>query len=112
MWSSLALHDVAGGGRGSGQSRNSSRLYGQARGQESYEPDFVAVGSDGDHHLIETKGLEDIHVAHKDRAAKIWCKNATLLTDVAWSYVKVPQTEFGKLQASDIADVVLAFGGQ
>ena len=35
---------------------------------------------------------------------------ATLLTGVAWSYVKVPQVEFGKLQATDLADVVLAFG--
>ena len=75
-----------------------------------YEPDFVAVGTDGDHHLIETKGREDIDVAHKDRAAQIWCENATLLTGIAWSYVKVPQVEFGKLQATELADVVLAFG--
>jgi type III restriction enzyme len=34
-----------------------------------YEPDFVAVDADGLHHLIETKGREDIDVAHKDRAA-------------------------------------------
>jgi type III restriction enzyme len=77
-----------------------------------YEPDFVAIDTGGDHHLIETKGREDIDVAHKDRAAQIWCENATLLTDVAWSYVKVPQVEFGKLQATDLADVVLAFGVQ
>ena len=36
-----------------------------------YEPDFVAVGYDGTHYLIETKGREDIDVAHKDRAALI-----------------------------------------
>jgi type III restriction enzyme len=77
-----------------------------------YEPDFVAIGTDGDHHLIETKGREDIDVAHKDRAARIWCENATLLTGVPWSYVKVPQVEFGKLQATNLADVVLAFGVQ
>ena len=45
-----------------------------------YEPDFVAVTTDGVHHLIETKGREDVDVSHKDRAAKLWCENATLLT--------------------------------
>lgn len=74
-----------------------------------YEPDFVAVGYDGSHYLAETKGREDVDVAHKDRAALIWCESATLLTGTAWRYVKVPQTEFGKLQAGDFADVVLAF---
>jgi type III restriction enzyme len=74
-----------------------------------YEPDFVAVGYDGNHHLIETKGREDIDVAFKDRAARTWCEYATLLTSTSWSYVKVPQIEFGQLQASELADVVLAF---
>jgi type III restriction enzyme len=75
-----------------------------------YEPDFVAVDADGVHHVIETKGREDVDVAHKDRAATIWCENATLLTDTTWAYVKVPQVEFGKLQPTSLADVVLAFG--
>ena len=48
-----------------------------------YEPDFVAVDTDGGHYLIETKGQENIDVAHKDRAATIWCENATLLTGSA-----------------------------
>ena len=74
-----------------------------------YEPDFVAVGYDDTHHLIETKGREDIDVAHKDRAALIWCESATLLTGTAWRYVKVPQTEFSKLQASELTDIRLAF---
>ncbi len=74
-----------------------------------YEPDFVAIDTDGDHHLIETKGREDIDVAHKDRAALIWCENATLLTDTPWHYLKVPQPEWGKLQPVDLADVRLAF---
>jgi type III restriction enzyme len=62
-----------------------------------YEPDFVAVDDAGLHYVIETKGREDIDVAHKDRAAVIWCENATLLTDTTWTYVKAPQVEFGKL---------------
>lgn len=75
-----------------------------------YEPDFVAVDRDGLHYVLETKGQENIDVAHKDRAATIWCENATLLTEVTWTYVKIPQLEFGKLQPRDLADAVLAFG--
>ena len=75
-----------------------------------YEPDFVAVDLAGAHYVIETKGQENIDVAHKDRAATIWCENATLLTGVTWVYVKVPQTEFGKLQPRELSDAVLAFG--
>jgi type III restriction enzyme len=75
-----------------------------------YEPDFVAVDLDGVHYVIETKGQENIDVAHKDRAATIWCENATLLTETTWLYFKVPQIEFNKLQPAVLSDVVLAFG--
>jgi type III restriction enzyme len=75
-----------------------------------YEPDFVAVDPDDTHFVIETKGREDIDVAHKDRAARIWCENATLLTGVAWKYVKVPQVEWNKLQPGHFAEVQLTFG--
>ncbi len=75
-----------------------------------YEPDFVAVHEDGTHYLIETKGQENVDVAYKDRAAMIWCENATLLTGTAWRYVKVPQVEWGKLQPSRLDEVSLAFG--
>lgn len=74
-----------------------------------YEPDFVAVVSDGTHWLIETKGREDIDVAHKDRAARIWCENATLLTETPWHYVKVPQVEFGKLRPGEFSELAVAF---
>jgi type III restriction enzyme len=74
-----------------------------------YEPDFVAVTTEEAHVIIETKGREDVDVAFKDRAATIWCENATLLTATAWSYVKVPQTEFNKLHADELSDVLVAF---
>jgi len=48
---------------------------------------------------------------HKDRAARIWCENATLLTGTAWDYVKVPQGDFERLRPADLADLRLAFGG-
>ena len=70
-----------------------------------YQPDFVAVLSDGSHYLVETKGREDVDVAHKDRAAQIWCENATLLSGTQWSYIKVPQKEFERLQPSEFSDL-------
>jgi type III restriction enzyme len=72
-----------------------------------YEPDFVAVLSDGAHFLVETKGREDVDVAHKDRAARIWCENATLLTGTSWDYLKVPQTAFNRLQPTDFSDALV-----
>ncbi len=76
-----------------------------------YEPDFVAMTDDGASHLIETKGLEDVNVANKDRAARLWCENATRLTGKPWSYLKVPQAEYGRLQAARFADVAFLAEG-
>lgn len=76
-----------------------------------YEPDFVAVVSDGTHWLIETQGREDLDVAHKDRAAPIWCENATTLTGTPWRYVTVQQVEFAKLQPGDFETMAVAFSG-
>jgi len=72
-----------------------------------YEPDFVVVRPDGSHYLVETKGREDIDVIHKDRAACNWCENATLLTSTRWGYLKVPQGDFEKLQATEFADLLV-----
>lgn len=71
-----------------------------------YEPDFVAVTEDGAHNLIETKGREDIDVAHKDLAANLWCENATRLTGVEWQYKKVLQKEFEKLRPDEFSDLI------
>ena len=72
-----------------------------------YEPDFVAVTESGIHYLVETKGREDVDVANKDRAATLWCENATRLTDREWHYIKVPQKEFEKLQPDEFADLAV-----
>jgi type III restriction enzyme len=72
-----------------------------------YEPDFVVKLTDGTHHLAETKGREDVDVARKDRVAQIWCENATLLTGTAWSYLKIPQGDFDKLQPTTFADLLV-----
>ena len=70
-----------------------------------YEPDFVAVTIEGSHYLVETKGREDVDVANKDRAAILWCENATRLTGTNWEYVKVPQKEFEQLQPDEFRDL-------
>lgn len=72
-----------------------------------YEPDFVAVLDDGSRRLIETKGREDPDVAHKDRAAALWCENARTLTGVSWRYVKVPQMGFDSLQPTEFSDLAV-----
>jgi type III restriction enzyme len=72
-----------------------------------YEPDFVAVTAGGDHYLLETKGLEDVNVAYKDRAARLWCENASRLTSEPWTYMKVQQAEYNSLQPTRLADLLV-----
>jgi hypothetical protein len=71
----------------------------------NYYPDFVAVDQDGTHWLLETKGAETEEVSFKDRAAMLWCENATKLTGTAWKYLKVKQTAFKQLQPDSLADL-------
>jgi type III restriction enzyme len=72
-----------------------------------YEPDFVAVTSDGGHYLVETKGRVDVDVANKERAAILWCENATRLTGTKWEYLKVLQEEYENLQPTEFADLLV-----
>jgi type III restriction enzyme len=76
-----------------------------------YESDFVVVVTGGTHYLTETKGREDVDVVRKDRAAQIWCENATLLTGTAWCYLKVPQGAFDELQPAALADLLVLSPG-
>jgi type III restriction enzyme len=70
-----------------------------------YEPDFVALTSDGIHYIVETKGLEDTNVANKDRAAQLWCENTTRLAGKPWAYLKVLQTAYKQLQPTRFDDL-------
>ncbi len=72
-----------------------------------YEPDFVVVTSDAAHYLVETKGREDVDVANKERAAILWCENATRLTGTEWRYIKVPQKEYETLQPTEYSDLAV-----
>jgi type III restriction enzyme len=72
-----------------------------------YEPDFVVLTKDGTHYIAETKGLEDVNVANKDRAAHLWCENTTLLTGKPWAYVKILQTAYKQLQPNRFEDLLV-----
>ncbi len=64
-----------------------------------YYPDFVVRLDDDTHVIVETKGLEDVEVARKDRRTRRWCEDATKLTGDNWEYLKVPQAVFDASQA-------------
>jgi type III restriction enzyme len=72
-----------------------------------YEPDFVVLTKEGTHYIAETKGLEDVNVANKDRAAHLWCENTTKLTGKPWAYVKVLQTAYKQLQPTRFEDLLV-----
>lgn len=59
-----------------------------------YYPDFVVRLLDDTYLVIETKGLEDVDVAHKDRRARRWCRDASSLSGREWAYEKVLQRVF------------------
>jgi type III restriction enzyme len=59
-----------------------------------YYPDFVVRLTDDTCLVIETKGMEDLDVAHKDRRARRWCQDATALSGRDWAYEKVRQKIF------------------
>ena len=71
-----------------------------------YYPDFVVKTDTEEMWLVETKGQESLEVAYKDRAAQMWCENATILTGQQWRYVKVPQKEYYKLQPVEFYDLL------
>jgi hypothetical protein len=77
-----------------------------------YEPDFVALPTDDIHFITETKGLEDTNVANKDRAAQLWCENATQLTGIRWAYLKVVQTAYNQLQPTRFSDLLVLVQGE
>ncbi|MDE2775570.1 MAG: DEAD/DEAH box helicase family protein [Chloroflexota bacterium] len=81
--------------------------YTDSRGNlRHYYPDFVVVDDKSVSYLVETKGLEDIEVANKDRSATIWAEQATGLTGQEWRYVKILQTDFLDLAPASFADCI------
>jgi type III restriction enzyme len=75
-----------------------------------YHPDWLVRAVDGVMHLIETKGYVGAEVAQKDRAAMIWCENASALAGLTWRYRRVDQREFETLGPRHLADLVALLG--
>lgn len=88
-----------------------------------YYPDFIVRLVNGDHWLIETKGMEDVEVALKDARARQWARDASALSPAAasaagpadapvasahdapvaaaqWDYLKVPYETFRRSTAA------------
>jgi len=59
-----------------------------------YYPDFLVRLTDDSCLVLETKGMEDIEVAHKDQRARRWCRDVTALSGRDWAYEKVRQRVF------------------
>ena len=90
--------------------RVSMEYRGEHGGLAFYFPDFAVRDVEGDHYLVETKGLVDVAVAAKDQRAAQWCLDATMATGVRWSYLRVDEHLFNRHAASvkDFADLAAA----
>lgn len=67
-----------------------------------YYPDFVLRLVDDTCLVVETKGLEDLDVALKDRRARRWCRDASALSGRDWAYEKVRQKVFDAYTGDDV----------
>ena len=65
----------------------------EKKGLSYYVPDFIVI-CDTENYILETKGEESVEVRYKDRRAREWCEDATNLTGIKWTYLKVPQIIF------------------
>ncbi|HEK85566.1 MAG TPA: hypothetical protein ENO29_04315 [Candidatus Aminicenantes bacterium] len=74
-----------------------------------YYPDFVVGLKNGDYWVIETKGLEDVDVKHKDKRAVLWCEDATKLTKNNWSFMRINQDEYEKYRFRSVKELIEAF---
>jgi hypothetical protein len=57
-------------------------------------------------YLVETKGYVGAEVAQKDRAATLWCENATALAGTTWRCRRVDHVELEKLGPNHLSDLV------
>jgi type III restriction enzyme len=71
-----------------------------------YYPDFIALLNNGERLIIETKGIVDIDVKHKDKRAELWCEDATKLTKAKWSFKRINQEDFKKYKFKSIKKLI------
>jgi type III restriction enzyme len=70
-----------------------------------YYPDFIVETNGGEKIIIETKGRVDVDVEHKDKRAKIWCKDASNLTGETWRFFRVNQELFEKHKFENLGEI-------
>ena len=75
-----------------------------------YYPDFLVKLTNGEYWLIETKGLIDLEVVHKDKRARQWCEDATSLTENKWAFIRVNQEDFEKYRFPSIEELITTIG--
>jgi type III restriction enzyme len=94
--------DVAAWAKLTMNSRFALEYISQAGALRYYYPDFVLRLTDDTCLIVETKGQEDLDVAHKDRRARRWCADASRLAGREWAYEKVPQKLFDKFDGDSV----------
>ena len=75
-----------------------------------YYPDFLVKLTNGEYWLIETKGLIDLEVAHKDKRARQWCEDAASLTGNNWAFIRINQEDFEKYRFTSIEELISTIG--
>jgi len=71
-----------------------------------YYPDFVVKSTTDEYYLLETKGLIDLEVPHKDNRAQQWCKDASDLTGDKWTYYRIDQDNFEKHRFNSLKELI------
>jgi len=71
-----------------------------------YYPDFLILTNKDEYLIIETKGREDIDVAHKDKRIKLWCEDASNIIGNKWSFIRINQADFEKYRFKDVKQMV------
>lgn len=69
----------------------------------SYEPDFIAVETDGTHWVVEPKADRDLEsgsVKGKEFAAKRWANHVSSQTGTEWEYLLVGETDVDEARGS------------
>ena len=67
-----------------------------------YYPDFVVRRTDGEHLVVETKGVADADVPRKDARARRWASEASLASGSRWQYFRINQDVFERVRAAGI----------
>ncbi len=76
-----------------------------------YYPDFVITTAYDEHVIVETKGRVDEDIEFKDKRIRMWCEDATKVTDEKWSYKRVNQEEFERYKFNTLQEVINTLNG-